>query len=262
VRRARASCPTSRRSPPPPTRSTRTTWQRAWCWSSRVARATHVDGCRYLTGKDAEEVDVAEAREEGFTPCGVCKPDLALAAQEDAQPLSLSKEPVETADEEPVVEEDVPGVEVPATARRTATRAVAKAPAKTGARKAAAKAAPAEVATTTAATTAATTAGTKAATKAAARKAAPASALGAAPAKAAKAPAKTAAVKAPSKAATAAAAGAPAGAKRAGSVVVIPDRGKFHKAECRFVRAVDGTEVLSKAAATRQGFTACGTCKP
>ena len=39
----------------------------------------HVAGCRYLLGKDAAEVDVRDARDEGFTPCGVCKPDQALA---------------------------------------------------------------------------------------------------------------------------------------------------------------------------------------
>lgn len=38
----------------------------------------HVAGCRYLLGKDAAEVDVRDARAEGFTPCGVCKPDQAL----------------------------------------------------------------------------------------------------------------------------------------------------------------------------------------
>ena len=38
----------------------------------------HVAGCRYLLGKDAAEVDVRDARHEGFTPCGVCKPDQAL----------------------------------------------------------------------------------------------------------------------------------------------------------------------------------------
>ena len=38
----------------------------------------HVPGCRYLLGKDAAEVDVRDARHEGFTPCGVCRPDQAL----------------------------------------------------------------------------------------------------------------------------------------------------------------------------------------
>ncbi|MCW2679444.1 MAG: hypothetical protein JWM62_845 [Frankiales bacterium] len=186
----------------------------------------HVGGCRYLSGKITEEVDVDTAREDGFTPCGVCKPDDALAAQT----VPAVQEPVaEEQAEEQVVEEDVPGVEVPAPAR-TATRAV-KAPA----------------------------------TKAAARKA-PAKAAATAPAAPArKAATKTAVVKAPSKAATAAAvpaAAAPAPAKKAGSVVVIPDRGKFHKADCRYVRDVPEAEVLSKSAATRQGYAACGVCKP
>ena len=181
----------------------------------------HVEGCRYLSGKSAEEVDVLEAREEGFTPCGVCKPDDALAERADTVEVE-----VEEQDEAEVVEEDVPGVEVPAptrTATRTATRTV-KAPAK----------------------------------KAAAKKA-PAKAAAAAPVK------RPAAVKAPSKAAVAAVASTPAAAtaaKKPGSVVVIPDRGKFHKAECRYVRDVPEAEVLSKTAATRQGYAACGVCKP
>jgi hypothetical protein len=183
----------------------------------------HVEGCRYLTGKSAESVEVDEARDEGFTPCGVCKPDDALAA------AAADEEPVEAE----VVEEDVPGVEVPAPTR-TATRAV-KAPAKKAAKKA------------------------------------PVKAAAAAPARKAAAPAKTAtktatkAVKAPSKAAVAAAASTPAAAtaaKKAGTVVVIPDRGRFHRAECRYVRDVDDAEVLSKSAATRQGYAACGVCKP
>jgi hypothetical protein len=188
----------------------------------------HVAGCRYLSGKQAEDVDVLDAREEGFTPCGVCKPDDELASRAAAGAAADEQEPVvEEQGEEPVVEEDVPGVQVPAA--RTATRAV-KAPAKKAA------------------------ASRPAAAKAPAKAAA-----------AAKAPTKTAAKKAPSKAATAALASTPAAstaAKKAGSVVVIPDRGKFHKAECRYVRDVAEAEVLSKTAATRQGYAACGVCKP
>ncbi|MCW2614354.1 MAG: hypothetical protein JWN08_1348, partial [Frankiales bacterium] len=82
------------------------------------------------------------------------------------------------------------------------------------------------------------------------------------------APAKTVAparssAKAPVTAAVPAVDSAPTpAAARAGSVVVIPDRGRFHRAECRYVRGVEGAEVLSKAAATRQGYDACGVCKP
>ena len=212
----------------------------------------HVAGCRYLSGKSAEAVEVNEARDEGFTPCGVCKPDAALAAAPGVQ---------EEAEEEEVVEEDVPGVEVPAPTR-TATRAV-KAPVK----KAAAKKASAK------ATEPATKAAPATVAAAPARKAAPAkaSAAQAAPAKVAATKAtartgtRTAAGKAPSKAASAAAAATPAAAtaaKKAGSVVVIPERGKYHRGECRYVRDVDGAEVLSKSAATRQGYAACGVCRP
>ena len=221
----------------------------------------HVDGCRYLTGKSAESVEVDEARDEGFTPCGVCKPDDALAAAPAA---------VEEQGEAEVVEEDVPGVEVPAPTR-SATRAV-KAPAKKASKPVkAAAAAPAKKAaasatTSTKAAAPATTA-TKAAAPARTATKAAAKAPGKAPSKAAaaKAPSKAAAAKAPSKAAAAAAASTPAAAtaaKKAGSVVVIPDRGKFHRAECRYVRDVDDAEVLSKSAATRQGYAACGVCKP
>ncbi len=47
----------------------------------------HVGGCRYLQGEEVEAVDVVDAREEGFTPCGVCTPDALLAALvEQAEP--------------------------------------------------------------------------------------------------------------------------------------------------------------------------------
>jgi hypothetical protein len=39
----------------------------------------HVDGCRYLTGKDADEMPVGDARDRGFTACTICKPDETLA---------------------------------------------------------------------------------------------------------------------------------------------------------------------------------------
>ena len=38
----------------------------------------HLPGCHDLLGQDAAEVDVRDARHEGFTPCGVCRPDQAL----------------------------------------------------------------------------------------------------------------------------------------------------------------------------------------
>ena len=230
----------------------------------------HVEGCRYLTGKEAEEVDVLDAREEGFTPCGVCKPDEVLEAEEyedeeyedeeyedEEYEDDLADEPAaaqdEPAGEEELVEEDVPGVEIPVPARRSSTRGrtAAESPA-AAAKKAAAKKAPAKAPAKAAAVTPAKTAAVT-----------PAKTAAVTPARTAKAPAKTA--KAPSKAARAATASTPAAsaaAGKAGSVVVIPDRGKFHRAECRYVRDVPEAETLSKSAASKQGYAACGVCKP
>lgn len=40
----------------------------------------HVAGCVHLLGRDSEPLPAAEAVELGFTPCGLCEPDSALAA--------------------------------------------------------------------------------------------------------------------------------------------------------------------------------------
>jgi hypothetical protein len=187
----------------------------------------HVEGCRYLTGKQANSVDVHDARSEGFTACGVCRPDENLSAVADAP---VVEETVENdADIQPPSEASVPEV--------AAVRLV-KPPAKAAPAKAApAKAAPA---------------------KAAPAKAAPAKA---APAKAA--PAKAAPAKAaPAKAAAPAKQAAPAAPVRRGGVVVIADRDKFHTADCRYVRGAEDTSVLTRAAATKQGYVACGVCNP
>ncbi len=41
----------------------------------------HVPGCRYLQGKESADLDVLDAREEGFRPCGICRPDVVLAEE-------------------------------------------------------------------------------------------------------------------------------------------------------------------------------------
>ena len=43
---------------------------------------------------------------------------------------------------------------------------------------------------------------------------------------------------------------------------MIPDRGRFHLPSCRFVRDALGTEELTRAQAGKQGYQACGVCKP
>ena len=212
----------------------------------------HVSGCRYLTGKQADEVEVADAREEGFTACGVCKPDLTLeraAAEPEDQPVEdlLPAEPLGLdagADPEPDdVREPVQPVEIEVIpAARRATRKAA-----------AATTTPAPVrvaktATSTSATTAKTPPAPAAPTRTPARKATTVSAAAAAAA--------ATGVAAPTRSTVS------RSAVGRGSVVVIPDRGKFHTSECRYVRGVAGAQVLSRTAATRAGYDACGVCKP
>ncbi|MHB8511230.1 MAG: hypothetical protein ACYDCC_03520 [Actinomycetota bacterium] len=45
------------------------------------------------------------------------------------------------------------------------------------------------------------------------------------------------------------------------SVVVIPDRDKFHKATCRYAKGA-GKMTMTKSEARREGYKPCGICKP
>lgn len=47
----------------------------------------------------------------------------------------------------------------------------------------------------------------------------------------------------------------------AASVVVIPDRDKYHKDTCRYAKN-PAAMTMTKASARRQGYKACGVCKP
>lgn len=50
-------------------------------------------------------------------------------------------------------------------------------------------------------------------------------------------------------------------AASSGSVVVVPDRDKFHKESCRYAKNPAAMS-MTKAAARRQGYKPCGVCKP
>ena len=39
----------------------------------------HVAGCLHLFGRDAIPIAMDEARTDGFTPCGTCRPDATMA---------------------------------------------------------------------------------------------------------------------------------------------------------------------------------------
>ena len=160
----------------------------------------HVAGCRYLTGKDADTVEVSAARNDGFTACGVCKPDESLATAVGAAPTTTSA----TAE---LPQPDVAPDPV-AAARRTAS----KAPSRGTASEAPAKKAPTKRAPAATATTATRSAAKKApATKAPAKKAAKATGASAATAAAKTLAKKSAAAKAPAKRAPSKAAASAAG---------------------------------------------------
>jgi hypothetical protein len=42
----------------------------------------HLEGCRFLVGKETIPLPLDEARTDGFTPCGLCTPDRHLADRE------------------------------------------------------------------------------------------------------------------------------------------------------------------------------------
>ena len=79
------------------------------------------------------------------------------------------------------------------------------------------------------------------------------------PMRAKAAPARAISKAAPARAAAKAPAKAPAAAPE---VIVIPDRDKYHTAECRFVKSAPVTESMTKQKARRRGLEPCGVCKP
>lgn len=165
----------------------------------------HVDGCRYLAEKQAQEVDVVDAREAGFTACGVCKPDARLGATAGEPPVGFATDdprpddaPEETLGGEGSSRLDVaPDIQAAAPASVPAT-ADGSVPSSAGA--------PAHPAV----------------------------------------PPSAAAVPAPT----------------TGQVVVIPDRNRYHRPDCRHVRGTAGAEALEISQARKQGYAACGVCRP
>lgn len=80
------------------------------------------------------------------------------------------------------------------------------------------------------------------------------------PAPAKRAPARTAA-KPAAKSGAKKAAAKPAAAAGASTVVVIPDRDKYHRDSCRYAKNPAAMS-MAKSAAKRQGYKPCATCKP
>jgi hypothetical protein len=253
----------------------------------------HVEGCRYLTGKQVDEIGLHEAREH-YSACGVCKPEAALAAR------------LETDEQDEVVDSGVPGVGADGKVEPEPEPEPEREPVVASGR-GSRRVAPAQPGRRTATTAAAGTAARRP-PRAAGRSQRPLEQLlaedpvedpalqdpavqdpavqePAVDQTARPLPGRTrtpgtgARARGPVAAGPRAGSGAPgtraatvepdgdqgaprkAGAGR-GRVVVIPDRGRFHTPSCRFVREVLGTEELTRNQAERQGYQPCGVCKP
>jgi hypothetical protein len=247
----------------------------------------HVGGCEDLEGRDdSEPLDIIEARELGFTPCGKCRPNETLARG------AASHDHGSDHRVDPSADGKAADVEQPATEPHQET-APADATASEATDEQAAAPEPAAVAASAAPATAVPVAGAPVPSNngPAPSHAAPATA-GSPPATAApvSAPTEQRAGTAPTPPATAMpltedaptesqeAVSAPAAAassseppasdasarrpRRAGrTVLAVASTKEYHRADCDLLEGAESEE-LTKIAAIRQGYLACGVCKP
>jgi hypothetical protein len=236
----------------------------------------HLGGCEYVEGHhEAERLDIVEARELGFTPCGVCRPNetLALSAAGRAH---AAPEPAP------------PAVTVPAAAAYAASAVQGNgasgdhAAPVTALPEAALAAPPVSEPVASVAPLALAQPPAAAASPAVSTPPPVAEPLAAPPAKKAAAPRRRAprAKKPPAEPAAqtaltaetsagqiaapaAPAAPAPAARPRitARTVLAVATTKIYHRAGCDLLEGVEA-EALTKGAAVRQGFLACGVCQP
>jgi hypothetical protein len=226
----------------------------------------HVDGCRYLADKAVEEMDVEDAREQ-YSPCGVCKPDEALealAAELDAEQADAEKPDEETHDDDGDLDADD---DLDRTARAGALDAADDADEEVDAEDAgvhpvpdAQDAEPADVDPEPADGDTEPVAAPRGSRRLSAGSAASSTGAAGKASRPRRAPVPPATSSQPS---TGTDGDGPA-EQTAGleQVIVIPDRGRFHTHDCRFVRDAHGAEELSRDLATNQGFKPCGVCRP
>lgn len=225
----------------------------------------HLDGCRYITGKDVEELELDEARAAGYTSCATCRPDEAIEAyfaEQEAErggavgvtdDATASAAPAASA--VPAGEPYADSVAVDEQALPASGRS-AKAAKSAKTAKSAKSVQPEKPAKSVQSAESATAARSPQSAKAA--KASKASARSTA--QPAAPPAKAAGTRTPVPP-VAPAVAAPSAAP-SGGVVIIPDRDKYHRPGCRFVRDAVDAERVTKATARRRGMQPCGVCKP
>lgn len=258
----------------------------------------HAEGCRYLAERDVEALDVADALDEGFSPCGVCKPDDVLAAagihagrsggsydEADAPPRAevegdtgYSDESAygpadydeeaayQPADDVPVAEvESEPAYQMDPYGEEPAYAQPAYGEEEPAYGDAAAQPRPTPVAgaPTGSPPASARTPPTPPVTPPAGVPATGATPPAAPPGLPAPAVSVGAA---PELSADPAGPSAPVsrgdGPGARSRVIVIPSRGRYHRQGCRYVRGSSEAVEVSKALATRQGYEPCGVCRP
>ncbi len=237
----------------------------------------HVGGCEYVEGHDdSEPIEIVEARELGFTPCGVCRPNETLgrgaAGREHAADGHGPEEPSPAHDMPPVavtapampaysaapqhVSHNSVPVQQPAAASAPAvpvTEPVAQAahPAPPPV------AAPPIAAPSVSAPAAATSAPVPGTAPAA--PAPPPTAAPVADFSATTAPTQAAQPDADTSGGTPA---APARPRRGGRTVqAVASTREYHRADCELLEGLESEE-SGKVEAVRRGYLACGVCKP
>lgn len=241
----------------------------------------HVGGCEDVEGSDdSEPLDIIEARELGFTPCGKCKPNETLArgaaSHEDGdqkdKPKSARADHAadHSADHERADHDGAPSEPATAAADRAPEPAsVAAAPAVPTTPMPVADApapssngpGPSHAPAASAAAPPATAAPVSAPVEQTAPQQAPSPPATAAPvSEAAPAPPKEAAQ--PATAEQSAAGATARRTRRTGrTVCAVAATKEYHTADCDLLEGVDSEEI-TKIAAIRQGYLACGVCKP
>jgi hypothetical protein len=208
----------------------------------------HVGGCEYVEGhEESEPLDIVEARELGFTPCGVCRPNetlaLGAAGHDGAAP--------------PAEPEPVPVASVP-TAIAVPVAGAVHDPGSNGGSLAAANGVHPVAPVTVEQPAIVASVPVSGPIAAAAPAPAPAPAPVAEPVAEPPVAAAIAAESGPAAPATAASARPRLGAP---PVLAVTLTKEYHRSGCVLLEGVNADE-LTKAAAIRQGFLACGVCKP
>jgi hypothetical protein len=212
----------------------------------------HVGGCEYVEGNDdSEPLEINEARELGFTPCGACRPNETLARSASGKESAAHPKPSPVSVSEPVTASYEPAPVAVAAAAPVADPAQNHRPrqAQTATASTAAPAAP-SVAPPPVSEPVAEPPATVSAPAVAAPPpvAAPEPELPAAEPAAAQPPAAE-----------------PPATGRAGraarTVLAVASTKEYHRPDCEMLTGASAEEI-TKVAAIRQGYLACGLCKP